>query len=153
MFAPRLGPPAARSKGWRIAIAACLLAPRQQNYAKLRNAGHGMQNNGQNNLPNWLGLTPDELYPRELRAAALRNCILVDDRSIFGNPHFQSTFKSDELAVPFGDASNDFKEAQNRPAHWPDWVLPDAGLHTFHTEWRKWQADPEGYTPPPKPTP
>lgn len=97
-------------------------------------------------------LLPDELYPRELRAAALRNCILVDGRSIWGHPHFQSTFNSDELAVPFGDASNDFKEAQERPKHWPDWSLPSDGPNGFHTQWKLWQADPDGYIPPPKPT-
>lgn len=37
------------------------------------------------------------------------------------------------------------------PAHWPDWTLPSGGPNDFHTQWKLWLSDPEGYTPPPKP--
>ena len=40
------------------------------------------------------------------------------------------------------------------PAHWPVWELPlrdPDGDTDFRTEWRKWQADPAGYVPPPPP--
>ncbi|MBP0481106.1 hypothetical protein [Sagittula salina] len=52
-----------------------------------------------------------------------------------------------DLSGAFGDATVRLPERMDRPAHWPAHDLGDA----FDTEWRKWQADPEGYTPPPPP--
>ena len=95
-------------------------------------------------------LLPDEQHPRELRATRFRNSILVDNFVFFGEAQSQSTFSPEELAVTFGEASCELKDALHRPAHWPDWELDWA---TFQSEWRKWQADPDTYTPPPKPTP
>ncbi|WJY20123.1 pentapeptide repeat-containing protein [Fontisubflavum oceani] len=37
---------------------------------------------------------------------------------------------------------------EDRPAHWPVFEMDQI---QFETEWRKWQADPEGYTPPDPP--
>lgn len=40
------------------------------------------------------------------------------------------------------------------PAHWPVRALPpidQEGGPAFHTEWRKWQDNPAGYSPPPPP--
>ena len=51
----------------------------------------------------------------------------------------------------FGDDSVILSEKNQRPAHWPDWELPLIGNHAFETEWRKWQANPDTYIPPPKP--
>ena len=45
----------------------------------------------------------------------------------------------------FGDGTVTLPEGVTRPAHWPDWKLDS---RDFITEWRKWQADPENYTPP-----
>ena len=98
-------------------------------------------------------LLPDELHPRELRAARFRNSILIDNFVFFGELQSQSTFSPEELSVSFGDASCELKDALHRPAHWPDWELPIFGPHAFQTEWRKWLSNPAAYTPPPKPTP
>ncbi len=51
----------------------------------------------------------------------------------------------------FGDANVTLPEGRERPAHWPRWELPNRGKHNFDDEWRKWQADPEGYVPPDPP--
>lgn len=51
----------------------------------------------------------------------------------------------------FGDGSVNLPP-EERPAHWPDWRLPNKGEHAFHTQWRDWQDNPATYTPPPKPT-
>ncbi|MFD1510593.1 pentapeptide repeat-containing protein, partial [Lacimonas salitolerans] len=51
----------------------------------------------------------------------------------------------------FADGTVTLPNGIGRPAHWPDWELPNTGPHAFDTEWRKWQANPAAYTPPPKP--
>ena len=56
-----------------------------------------------------------------------------------------------QVASMFGDESVSLKSEAARPAHWPDWKLPTSGAINFGREWRKWQADPAGYTPPPPP--
>jgi len=56
-----------------------------------------------------------------------------------------------QVKSAFGDASVTLPEDMDRPAHWPDWELPQFGDSGFYAEWRKWRDDPEGYTPPPKP--
>ena len=55
---------------------------------------------------------------------------------------------ANDIECAFGDACVILTEGMDRPAHWPDWELY---LGTFNTEWRKRQADPEGYVPPPNP--
>ncbi|MBU3031489.1 hypothetical protein [Paracoccus marinaquae] len=40
------------------------------------------------------------------------------------------------------------------PWHWPKWEFPPSpfdGTPTFDDEWLRWRADPDAYTPPPKP--
>jgi len=56
-----------------------------------------------------------------------------------------------QIETTFGDAGVSLHDKVARPAHWPDWALPNSGSHGFYTEWRKWQADPDGYVPPPRP--
>lgn len=56
------------------------------------------------------------------------------------------------LGQTFGDASVTLPEGITRPAHWPDWTLPDAGENSFITQWRKWQTNPAAYTPPDPPS-
>jgi hypothetical protein len=53
----------------------------------------------------------------------------------------------EQIDAAFGDTSVTLPDGLVRPAHWPDWEL----AANFHDEWRKWQADPAGYTPPPPP--
>ncbi len=55
------------------------------------------------------------------------------------------------LSRTFGDATTPLNTQLLRPKHWPDWELPDKGANSFETEWRKWQAKHDTYTPPPKP--
>ena len=47
----------------------------------------------------------------------------------------------------FGDGSVKLPEGVTRPANWPEWELE----WDYLDEWRKWQADPEGYRPHPPP--
>ncbi|OOY10965.1 hypothetical protein BMG00_14550 [Thioclava marina] len=63
---------------------------------------------------------------------------------------------ADQISAAFGDASVILPEGVPRPAHWPEWELPiftDDDPNDFYTQWRKWQADPEAYVPPPPPDP
>jgi uncharacterized protein YjbI with pentapeptide repeats len=80
------------------------------------------------------------LIATTLSSAAMRN---VDYANV--------PISADQVNASFGDASVILPAGIDRPAHWPDWELPSGGEHAFLDEWRKWQADPEGYTPPPKP--
>lgn len=57
----------------------------------------------------------------------------------------------EQINALFGDASVVLPKGRERPAHWPRWELPNHGKHNFDDEWRKWQADPEGYVPPDPP--
>ncbi|WP_101067903.1 pentapeptide repeat-containing protein [Roseovarius salinarum] len=52
---------------------------------------------------------------------------------------------ADQLAGMFGDGSVKLPDGCDRPAHWPRQEL-DFG--EFLKQWREWQADPNGYTPP-----
>lgn len=56
----------------------------------------------------------------------------------------------DQVKASFGDASVVLPNGIDRPGHWPDWELV---FEEFHEEWRRWQSDPDSYTPPKKPTP
>jgi hypothetical protein len=58
-----------------------------------------------------------------------------------------------QVKSTFGDASVKLPEGISRPTHWPDWKLPSVIEHAFHTEWQKWQANPDTYTPPKNPNP
>jgi uncharacterized protein YjbI with pentapeptide repeats len=57
-----------------------------------------------------------------------------------------SLFGDASVALPGGVAPGH----PDWPAHWPVWEM-DAEV--FETEWRKWQADPAAYSPPPPPEP
>ncbi|MBL4810787.1 MAG: hypothetical protein JKX69_00150 [Rhodobacteraceae bacterium] len=76
-----------------------------------------------------------------LQGAALRELNYTDITQI-----------AEHLPTMFGDASVIRPIVNNtcapKPAHWPDHELDD---DDFNTEWEKWQADPDNYTPPPKP--
>ncbi|WP_104017055.1 pentapeptide repeat-containing protein [Roseovarius nitratireducens] len=59
----------------------------------------------------------------------------------------------DNFSEMFGDASVTLPGGHG-PEHgsWPDhWPRHALGPEEFNEEWRKWQADPEGYTPPDPP--
>lgn len=57
----------------------------------------------------------------------------------------------DQVNSLFGDASVRLPDGISVPEHWPRWELPWGSQHSFLDEWRKWQDDPDNYTPPPPP--
>ncbi|GAW33270.1 secreted effector protein pipB2 [Roseovarius sp. A-2] len=93
----------------------------------------------------------DEKIPRDVYGVGFQECRVAGQRRIFGNTHHESAIPVDWLRNTFGDASVILTEGMDRPTHWPDWRLPSQGDHSFSTEWCKWQANPEGYVPPPAP--
>jgi uncharacterized protein YjbI with pentapeptide repeats len=82
-----------------------------------------------------------------LRAASLRGAALriVD----FSSVHISAK----QLNSAFGDASVIVPSDIARPAHWSDWELPSESTYSFPTQWQKWLANPDTYTPPPNPNP
>ena len=95
-------------------------------------------------------LSEDKGYPRELIHARFRNARVSFECDFLGRPKVYKFGSLHWLKVTYGDASVGVDE-DFRPAHWPDWVLPDEGPHSFNTEYQKWRANPNTYTPPPKP--
>jgi uncharacterized protein YjbI with pentapeptide repeats len=69
------------------------------------------------------------------------------DFSILSFPNLLSI---QQVTSAFADLSVTLSDCTQRPAHWPDVFLED--LH-FSIQWRKWQANPDTYTPPDNPTP
>jgi len=73
-----------------------------------------------------------------LRGAAVRDVSLPE-----------GLLSTEQIATMFGDGSVTLPGiapgGEGWPAHWPTREL---GMHEFYYEWRKWQADPEGYRPP-----
>lgn len=62
------------------------------------------------------------------------------------------TLTQEQIDATFGDASvTPLPDGLARPPHWPVWDLPFLDDHNFYSEWRKWQADPDGYVPQPPP--
>ena len=66
-----------------------------------------------------------------------------------------SSITANQLSEMFGDASvrlpgGHGPKHHSWPKHWPKFNLPP---QDFETEWRKWQADPDIYTPPDPPKP
>jgi uncharacterized protein YjbI with pentapeptide repeats len=62
----------------------------------------------------------------------------------------------DQIASAFGDASVKLPAGMSAPEHWPDWILPSSRRPIpveiqFRTQYQRWLADPQGYTPPPNP--
>ena len=64
-----------------------------------------------------------------------------------------ANWSQEQIHSMFGDASVTLPNDIIRPPHWPDWELRpfDFSENGFHTQWKKWRADPESYPPPPKP--
>ena len=58
--------------------------------------------------------------------------------------HVQDMFGDASVKLPGGHGP----DHDNWPKHWPKFHLAP---EDFETEWRKWQADPENYTPPDPP--
>lgn len=56
-----------------------------------------------------------------------------------------------QISAAFGDASVILPKGVVWPSHWPDWELPQIGKYNFEAPWKKWQTDPAGYVPPPRP--
>ena len=76
------------------------------------------------------------LIEATFRGAALRS---VDETTMAQlKSVWEDIFADGSVSISSGD----------RPDHWPTFVME---RNQFHTEWRKWQADPEGYTPPDPP--
>lgn len=81
------------------------------------------------------------------------DCNTVLERSEFSDACVMSTDFTNlqcvpcQLAETFGDDSNK-RPSTYRPKYWVEF---DLGYSVFLEEWRKWQADPDGYTPPPPP--
>lgn len=94
------------------------------------------------------------LIESRMEGAELFQVRMNDDTSLSGAAVRHVNLANVELSKYqanslFGDAS--VTAPIQRPAHWPDWELPDNGDHAFYAQWRNWRADPEGYSPPPKP--
>lgn len=85
-----------------------------------------------------------DLNAADLHGAALRGM----DLSTTG-------LSADQAAHSFADRSVILPEALARPARWPDWTLRDSQTDdtpSFRDEWRRFQADPDTYVPPAKPS-
>ncbi|MFM2356124.1 MAG: secreted effector protein PipB2, partial [Pseudomonadota bacterium] len=77
-----------------------------------------------------------------LRGASVRS---VDWQNVSLSPdQILSMFGDGSVILPGGVKPGE----QGWPEHWPEREL---GWGEFEEEWRKWQADPEGYEPPPVP--
>jgi uncharacterized protein YjbI with pentapeptide repeats len=57
----------------------------------------------------------------------------------------------EQVDSAFADGSVTLPKRFVRPAHWPIWVLPHGGMHTFYKEYSKWRGDPANYSPPQPP--
>ena len=77
-----------------------------------------------------------DLTEATLRSAAVRSVDYTNIPQIAGH-----------LADMFGDGSVKLPTGVDWPAHWPKHALGN----DFPAQWREWQADPEGYTPPDPP--
>jgi len=97
-----------------------------------------------------------DLQGAEIEASVFSNRTIISFAN-FKNAFFRDcdlsmlVIESEQIRSCFGDASVKLPKGINLPEHWPRWVLPSSGEHDFRNQWRKWQADPENYTPPPKP--
>ena len=65
-------------------------------------------------------------------------------------PMLDNIFAYDVGAIEetFGDLSVVLPGGVKAPEHWPLWDFDDK---IFLQQWRRWQRDPDNYTPPPKP--
>ncbi len=94
----------------------------------------------------------DGKAPRGMHYVGFHDVDLFDQTFVFSEIVEATVFPAEHIEATFGDAAVTLHPDVSRPAHWPDWKLPSSGEPSFFTEWRKWQAAPRGYTPPPKPT-
>ncbi|MBW4975723.1 pentapeptide repeat-containing protein [Roseovarius mucosus] len=74
------------------------------------------------------------------------HCAVIRDQDLSNVP-----FLAAQINSMFGDACIILPKDIRRPMHWPDWELPSDGPNAFDTEYRKWRANPDAYTPPPQP--
>jgi hypothetical protein len=58
--------------------------------------------------------------------------------------HLQGMFGDASVILPGGHGP----EHADWPPHWPKFEI---GPQLFYEQWRKWQADPDGYIPPDPP--
>ncbi|MEO3413887.1 pentapeptide repeat-containing protein [Roseovarius sp. CAU 1744] len=79
--------------------------------------------------------------PPLLDFAAFRNLSL--SKSGVSTDMIQKSFADASVTLPNGNGP----DHPDWPSHWPKF---DLGFD-FYSEWRKWQADPEGYVPPEPP--
>lgn len=105
----------------------------------------------------------------DLRAARMDADTLLTPATLQGAAVSKVNFKTvpiaaSHLKATFGDASVVMPDGVPRPDHWPDWEMDwllDQAIYREslrwlfvldgYIEWQKWQADPEGYVPPPAP--
>ncbi|MEO1700749.1 MAG: pentapeptide repeat-containing protein [Pseudomonadota bacterium] len=92
--------------------------------------------------------------------------VRLDDETTFTAAEFYSaavkcdlsmvSLTQTQVSAAFGDEDTRLPDDITRPAHWPDWAMPAFSVErqddlTFPDQWNKWKADPDNYTPPPKP--
>ena len=105
-----------------------------------------------------------ELHGAHLEGVVVEGTQLQDTRlsvaSVRSADWSSAAANTTQLASMFGDASVILPGGvtpghPNWPVHWPTWVLPDSPDEEvdFQSQWRRWQADPASYTPPPPPKP
>ncbi|MCC5955998.1 MAG: pentapeptide repeat-containing protein [Natronohydrobacter sp.] len=109
----------------------------------------------------WTKMEGTAIGLANLRNAYLRGAVMNHRTSIDGASLIGAALREldcvavllveNQVKSCFGDASVVLPEGVSRPAHWADWKLADHGEHAFEIEWRKWQANPDTYRPPPKP--
>ena len=80
-----------------------------------------------------------DLKYAQLQGADLRSVDLTEVAQI--EPHLEVMFGDGSVILPGGHGP----EQESWPAHWPTFVFDH---EQFDQEWKKWQADPEGYVPP-----
>ncbi len=85
----------------------------------------------------WAKIDGANFKNARLRGAALR-----------GATPKLATFSAEQLTSFFADGTVVLANDAKRPPQWSNLMLFD---DEFYEKWRKWQADPENYTPPPKP--
>jgi len=79
------------------------------------------------------------IHEADFRGSALRATDLTQTPSI--SKQLRSIFGDASVTLPAGHGPGD----GDWPAHWPKFALAE---RDFYKQWRKWLANPEGYTPP-----
>lgn len=96
----------------------------------------------------WTRMEGAELRKAHLDAALNLTTAKLHGSSVWGVDFTSVQLSQRQIDQVFGDGSVMLSKGVTRPAHWPDWEMD---VVEFYAEWRKWQADPGNYTPPPKP--